>query len=108
MLSIPYVTENRRVNILLPVRVRDRETVTKFLQEYKTECLEKKEKIFLMLVMMIKLLLMYIGLSKGILTIYFQGADIRLRRPWKGYQGRRIPRTKKSSRYIDQNVSTGR
>ncbi|XKL59141.1 hypothetical protein PGB90_000157 [Kerria lacca] len=50
MLPVPYVTENRRVNILLPIRMNDRENAFKFLQQYKSECLEKKEKIFLMLV----------------------------------------------------------
>lgn len=51
ILPVPYVTENRRINILLPVRVNDKSNVNKFLQQYKTVCLEKKEKTFLMLVL---------------------------------------------------------
>lgn len=50
MLTVPYVTENRRVNILLPIRIGDRDTAIQFLQQYKTECLAKREKIFLMMV----------------------------------------------------------
>lgn len=68
ILPVPYVTENRRINILLPVRVHDRASVNKFLQQYKSVCLEKKEKTFLMLVINFHV----------IITLYRSGLDQRL------------------------------
>lgn len=50
ILPVPYVTENRRINIVLPVSVNDREMTSRFLRQYRTVCLEKKDKVFLMLV----------------------------------------------------------
>lgn len=50
MLSVPYVTENTRVHILLPVRVNEKEDALHFLKQYKQICIEKKEKTMLMLV----------------------------------------------------------
>lgn len=52
ILPVPYVTENRRINIVLPVSVNDREMTSRFLRQYRTVCLEKKDKVFLMLVLM--------------------------------------------------------
>lgn len=50
MLSVPYVTENTRVHILLPVRVNEKEDAFHFLKQYKQICIDKKEKTMLMLV----------------------------------------------------------
>lgn len=50
MLSVPYVTENTRVHILLPVRTNEIDDVLHFLKQYKQICIEKKEKTMLMLV----------------------------------------------------------
>jgi len=50
MLSVPYVTENTRVNILLPVHTYEKEDAFNFLKQYKQICIDKKEKTMLMLV----------------------------------------------------------
>lgn len=50
MLSVPYVTENTRVHILLPVLVNEKEDALNFLKQYKRICIDKKEKTMLMLV----------------------------------------------------------
>lgn len=50
MLSVPYVTENTRVNILLPVRANEKEDAFRFIKQYKQICIDKKEKTMLMLV----------------------------------------------------------
>lgn len=50
MLSVPYVTENTRVHILLPVRTNEKEDAFRFLRQYKQICIDKKEKTMLMLV----------------------------------------------------------
>lgn len=50
MLSIPYVTENTRVNILLPIYTKEKDDAFRFLKEYKQICIDKKEKTMLMLV----------------------------------------------------------
>jgi len=50
MLSVPYVTENTRVHILLPVHTNEREDAFHFLRQYKQVCIDKKEKTMLMLV----------------------------------------------------------
>lgn len=52
MLSVPYVTENTRVHILLPVRTNEREDAFRFLRQYKQICIDKKEKTMLMLVLL--------------------------------------------------------
>lgn len=53
MLSVPYVTENTRVHILLPVRTNEKEDAFRFLRQYKQICIDKKEKTMLMLVCVI-------------------------------------------------------
>jgi len=53
MLPVPYVTENTRVNILLPVRTYEKEDAFRFLKQYKQICIDKKEKTMLMLVSLI-------------------------------------------------------
>lgn len=50
MLSVPYVTENTRVHVLLPVRVNEKKDALNFLKQYKQICIDKKEKTMLMLV----------------------------------------------------------
>lgn len=50
MLTVPYVTENTRVHILLPVRTNEKEDAFQFLKQYKQICIDKKEKTMLMLV----------------------------------------------------------
>lgn len=62
MLSVPYVTENTRVNILLPVHADEKEDVFRFLKQYKQICIDKKEKTMLMLVGLIINKFMFIKL----------------------------------------------
>lgn len=52
ILKIPYVTENTRINIILPVRPQDVDTALRYLQQYRKICMDKKEKSFLMLVLL--------------------------------------------------------
>lgn len=54
MLSVPYVTENTRVNILLPIYTSEKEDAFRFLKQYKQICIDKKEKTMLMLVSLYK------------------------------------------------------
>ncbi|RZF45951.1 hypothetical protein LSTR_LSTR008328 [Laodelphax striatellus] len=50
LLPIPYVTENTRVNFILPVDAAHKNEAVKFIQQYTKVCMEKKDKTFLMLV----------------------------------------------------------
>lgn len=59
MLSVPYVTENTRIHILLPVHTDEKEDALQFLKQYKQICIEKKEKTMLMLVSL-KIIIIFI------------------------------------------------
>lgn len=50
ILPVPYVTENTRVNVILTVDSSKREAALNFLEQYATDCMEKKYKTFLMVV----------------------------------------------------------
>lgn len=50
VVPVPYVTENTRVCIVLPVTLETRSMVAEFIQQYNSVCMEKKDKTFLMLV----------------------------------------------------------
>lgn len=50
LIPVPYVTENVRVNILLPVRKKEMSRVLGFLKQYSINVMEKKDITFLMLV----------------------------------------------------------
>lgn len=52
ILKIPYVTENTRINIILPVRPSDVDAALHYLQKYRKTCMDKKENSFLMLVLL--------------------------------------------------------
>uniref|UniRef100_A0A8D8M5D0 Hexosyltransferase n=1 Tax=Cacopsylla melanoneura TaxID=428564 RepID=A0A8D8M5D0_9HEMI len=52
ILKVPYVTENTRINIILPVQLQDVDSALHYLQQYKKICMDKKEKSFLMLVLL--------------------------------------------------------
>jgi hypothetical protein len=47
---MPYVTENVRVNIILPVEPEYKLEAMKFMENYARICMEKRDKTFLMLV----------------------------------------------------------
>jgi hypothetical protein len=47
---MPYVTENVRVNLILPVEAQFKLEAMKFMENYARICMEKREKTFLMLV----------------------------------------------------------
>lgn len=53
MLTVPYVTENTRIHILLPVHANEKEDALHFLKQYKQICIDKKEKTMLMLVSLV-------------------------------------------------------
>lgn len=48
--NVPYVTENTRVTIILPVQESELVQASEFLNEYVTHIMDRKEKTFLMLV----------------------------------------------------------
>lgn len=50
LLPIPYVTENTRVNLILPIHASERKAALNFIQQYTKVCMEKKDKTFLLLV----------------------------------------------------------
>nr|CAD7611177.1 unnamed protein product [Timema genevievae] len=49
---MPYVTENTRVNMILPIATNDGAQALKFMEQYATVCMEKHDKTFLMLVLL--------------------------------------------------------
>lgn len=50
ILPVPYVTENSRINMILIVDSMRKKETMKFLEDYAQTCLEKKDKIVLMMV----------------------------------------------------------
>ncbi|XP_017878502.1 chondroitin sulfate synthase 2 [Ceratina calcarata] len=61
ILPVPYVTENTRVNIILTIDSTKKQEGLNFLEQYAVDCMEKKYKTFLMVV----LLYNYNSASKG-------------------------------------------
>ncbi|XP_076242924.1 chondroitin polymerizing factor [Calliopsis andreniformis] len=52
ILPVPYVTENTRVNVILNIDSTKKEAALQFLEQYAIECMEKKYKTFLMMVLL--------------------------------------------------------
>uniref|UniRef100_A0A1B6C963 Hexosyltransferase n=1 Tax=Clastoptera arizonana TaxID=38151 RepID=A0A1B6C963_9HEMI len=52
LIPVPYVTENIRINILLPVRKQEISRILNFLKQYSINVMEKKDVTFLMFVFM--------------------------------------------------------
>ncbi|XP_046685952.1 chondroitin sulfate synthase 2-like [Homalodisca vitripennis] len=50
MVPVPYVTENVRVHVVIPVQSADSERIMTFLKQYSINAMEKKDLQFLMLV----------------------------------------------------------
>lgn len=50
LIPMPYVTENTRINIILPIRPSQIEEAKIFIENYSKICMEKHEKTFLILV----------------------------------------------------------
>lgn len=59
VLSVPYVTENTRVNMILVVHINNKEDVLTFMEYYEESCMQKKYKTFLLLVSIIRTLINY-------------------------------------------------
>lgn len=55
VVPMPYVTENVRVNLVLPVEAEYKMEALKFMENYARICMEKRDKTFLMLVCFDKL-----------------------------------------------------
>lgn len=66
ILPVPYVTENTRINIILTVNSLNKQDALSFLEQYAIDCIEKKYKTFLMMV----LLYNFDSASKGKADIY--------------------------------------
>lgn len=60
-IPVPYVTENTRVTIILPIQENELSLGTEFLNSYVTHIMDRKEKTFLMLVFLYQ----YNSESKG-------------------------------------------
>lgn len=52
MVPVPYVTENVRVHVIMPVKSADIPRIMTFLKQYSINAMEKKDLQFLMLVLM--------------------------------------------------------
>ncbi|PSN43934.1 Chondroitin sulfate synthase 2 [Blattella germanica] len=52
VVPMPYVTENVRVNLVLPVEAEYRSEAITFMEKYAKICMEKRDKTFLMLVLL--------------------------------------------------------
>lgn len=52
VLSVPYVTENTRINMILVVDTNNKESALNFMEYYEESCMQKKYKTFLMLVLL--------------------------------------------------------
>lgn len=50
VLSVPYVTENSRINMVLVVNSLNEAESMKFIEHYAEACMEKKDKTFLLVV----------------------------------------------------------
>lgn len=68
ILPVPYVTENTRINIILIVNLSKKQDALNFLEQYALDCMEKKYKTFLMMV----LLYNFDSASKGREDIYYE------------------------------------
>ena len=67
ILPVPYVTENTRINIILTVDSLNKQAALNFLEQYALDCMEKKYKTFLMVV----LLYNFDSTSKGKEDMYY-------------------------------------
>ncbi|XP_046421702.1 chondroitin sulfate synthase 2 [Neodiprion fabricii] len=52
ILTVPYVTENARVHLILTVNKFQKNETIKFMSHYAQTCMEKKDKTFLMVVLL--------------------------------------------------------
>ncbi|XP_046617698.1 chondroitin sulfate synthase 2 [Neodiprion virginianus] len=52
ILTVPYVTENARVHLILTVNKFQKNETIKFMAHYAQTCMEKKDKTFLMVVLL--------------------------------------------------------
>ncbi|XP_076758265.1 chondroitin polymerizing factor isoform X2 [Xylocopa sonorina] len=68
ILPVPYVTENTRINIILVIDLTKKQDALTFLEQYASDCMEKKYKTFLMVV----LLYNFNSASKGRADIYYE------------------------------------
>ncbi|OAD54778.1 Chondroitin sulfate synthase 2 [Eufriesea mexicana] len=68
ILPVPYVTENTRINIILIINLSKKQDALNFLEQYALDCMEKKYKTFLMVV----LLYNFDAASKGKGDIYYE------------------------------------
>lgn len=74
-ISVPYVTENSRINIILPVQEFEKTAAFDFLDNYVKNVIETKDKSFLMLV----LLYQYDSASKGGDDVFYDLKNVALK-----------------------------
>ncbi|XP_070159253.1 chondroitin sulfate synthase 2 [Polyergus mexicanus] len=52
IIPVPYVTENTRINIIITVDINKKQDALSFMEHYAQDCMEKKYKTFLMMVLL--------------------------------------------------------
>ncbi|KAK7789799.1 hypothetical protein R5R35_012982 [Gryllus longicercus] len=52
VVPMPYVTENNRINLVLPVNAKNREQTKHFIEQYTHICMETRDKTLLMLILL--------------------------------------------------------
>ncbi|CAK9814853.1 Chondroitin sulfate synthase 2 [Anthophora plagiata] len=86
ILPVPYVTENTRINIVLIIDSSKRQDALNFLEQYASDCMEKKYKTFLMMA----LLYNFDSTSKGREDLYYEIKQyaLLLAEKYKKYQSK--------------------
>lgn len=74
-IPMPYVTENSRINIILPIQEFEKEYAFDFLNRYVKSVIDTKDKSFLMLV----LLYQYDSPSKGTDDVFYNFKNVALK-----------------------------
>ncbi|XP_072746635.1 chondroitin sulfate synthase 2 [Anoplolepis gracilipes] len=52
IIPVPYVTENTRINIIITINLNKKQDALNFMEHYAQDCMEKKYKTFLMMVLL--------------------------------------------------------
>ncbi|KAL6268446.1 hypothetical protein P5V15_001581 [Pogonomyrmex californicus] len=68
IISVPYVTENTRINIIITIDLSKKQDALNFIEHYAQNCMEKKCKTFLMVILLYNFDLP----SKGKGDVYFE------------------------------------
>ncbi|KOC62206.1 Chondroitin sulfate synthase 2 [Habropoda laboriosa] len=86
ILPVPYVTENTRINIVLTIDSSKKQDALNFLEQYASDCMEKKYKTFLMMAFLYN----FDSTSKGREDLYYEVKQyaLLLAEKYKKYQSK--------------------